>query len=254
MSVRSAFGIPSARSSADPHGSRGGRGADDDQRGRGDLVEASRGGGLGPAHRARRGRPLVGGDNGLERLTLHRADTLPLLRGDRRPIPSVPVQPGPEVEGDRLVDLPGVEQRVLLLVESVELGRAFIAGQGRGDEDERLRPPGIGQGEVERDAAAEGVADERHSLEGEVVEERPDVLDVGERPARERRLAEAPQIRSNDVVPPTKGLDLAVPEPAVAHAGMEEDDRGPVAEGVVGDLGAVDAGGAQLPGACCPSR
>jgi hypothetical protein len=47
-------------------------------------------------------------------------------------------------------------------------------------------------------------------------------------------------------VPLGERVDLAVPEPAVADGRVEEDDGRPVAGRLVGDLGAVEAGGAQL--------
>jgi hypothetical protein len=60
----------------------------------------------------------------------------------------------------------------------------------------------------------------------------------------------AAQVGSDDEVPLSERLDLAVPEPTVADARVQEDDGGPLARRVVGDLGAVDPGPAQLSFAC----
>jgi hypothetical protein len=83
-----------------------------------------------------------------------------------------------------------------------------------------------------------------------VVEQRADVLDVGERPAGKRRLAEAAEVRSNDAMALGEGVNLVVPEPAIADAGVKEDDRGPGSDLVVGDLGAVEGDRAQLSATC----
>jgi hypothetical protein len=60
----------------------------------------------------------------------------------------------------------------------------------------------------------------------------------------------AAQVGADDEVALGESLDLAVPEAPVAHARVQEDDGGPLAPRVVGDLGAVDAGAAQLSSAC----
>ena len=64
----------------------------------------------------------------------------------------------------------------------------------------------------------------------------------------------AAQVGSDDEVLLGERLDLAVPEPPVADARVQEDDGGPLSRRVVGDLGAVDPGPAQLSVACWASR
>ena len=225
MVARSAPGIR-RRGARRSSGSQGGR----TRTRRPAWARRPRGGGcrgrLGPGHRARRRRPLVGGDDGLEGLPLHRGDTRTRLRLNRCGVSSVAVQPGAEVELDGLVELARVEERVFLLVEGVELGRALIAGQRCGDEDERVGSLGMGKGEVERDPAAERVPDDGRPLDPEVVEEGADVLDVRKGPAGERRLSEAAQVWPYDLIPPDERFHLAVPEPPVADSRVEEDDRG----------------------------
>ena len=99
--------------------------------------------------------------------------------------------------------------------------------------------------EVERHAPAERVADERRALDPELVEERAHVLDVGEGDAGERRVAEAAQIGPDDAMLLGELIHEPVPEPPVAHAGVEEDERRAVTGRVVRELGAVDAGEGQ---------
>jgi hypothetical protein len=79
-----------------------------------------------------------------------------------------------------------------------------------------------------------------------MVEERREVVHVGERPARQRRVPVAAQVVANDEVPLGECADLAVPEPPVADGRVEEDDGRPLAGRVVGDLRAVEARRAQL--------
>jgi len=98
----------------------------------------------------------------------------------------------------------------------------------------------MSEGEVERDPAAERVADEGHARDFEVVEESANVLDVGERPARKRGVAEAAQVEADDEVALSERVELAVPEPPVADAGVEEDDGRPVSGHVKRDLRAVE--------------
>jgi hypothetical protein len=112
----------------------------------------------------------------------------------------------------------------------------------------------VRESDVDRDAPAEGVRDQRDAVDAEVVEERADVVDVGERPAGQRRLSEAAQVRADDAVDFRKGLELAGPEAPVADARVQERDRKPLAGRVVGELGAVDRGRAQLSLACAASR
>jgi hypothetical protein len=134
--------------------------------------------------------------------------------------------------------------------------RHFPAGQRRRGEEKRPHALRVSQGKVDRDAAAEGVRDQARFRDPEVVEERAEVVDVGEGPARERRLAVAAQVEADDEVALGERLDLVVPEAPVAYARVQEDD-GRVfgrARRVVGDLGAVEACPAQLSSACCASR
>jgi hypothetical protein len=166
--------------------------------------------------------------------------------GHRRRSASLPVQPRPQVELDRLVDASGVEQRVLGLVEGVQRGRALEPGQRRRDEDEGADPLGVREREVDRHPAAERVPDHRRALDAELVEKRPGVLHERERPCRERGGAEAAQVRAHDQAARRKRLELAVPQPPVANARVQEQQRGPAARSVVGDLGAVDPRRAQL--------
>jgi hypothetical protein len=83
-----------------------------------------------------------------------------------------------------------------------------------------------------------------------MVEESTDVLDVRERPARERRLAEAAEVRADDAVALGERRRLPVPEPPVADAGVEQEQSGAVTDRVVGDVGAVETDGAQCSCAC----
>jgi hypothetical protein len=77
---------------------------------------------------------------------------------------------------------------------------------------------------------------------------------VGEAPSREGRVAEPAEVEADDPVPLGEGLDLAVPEPAVADARVEEEGSGALADDVVGELGAVDPRRAQRSFACDASR
>jgi hypothetical protein len=223
---------------------------DDDERRRRHLAEARAGRRLAPGDRSRERGPLVGREDRLERQALHRGQTLADVGRHRRRFRAHPVQPGTDVQLDGLVDLAGVEKCVLLLVQGVERGRPFPAGQGGRDEEEREGALGVGQGEVDRDATPEGIGDEARLGDAQLVEERAEVVDVGERPTRKRRLAVAAQVGSDDEVLLGERLDLAVPEPPVADARVQEDDGGPFSRRVVGDVGAVDPGPAQLSFAC----
>lgn len=121
-----------------------------------------------------------------------------------------------------------------------------MPAERRGDEHERPRPPGVLEGEVERDLAAEGVADDAGALDPHVVEESGEVVHIGERPTGQRRVPVAAEVVADDAVPLGERRELPIPEPPVADGGVEEDDGRPVAGRVVGDLGAVEARGAQL--------
>jgi hypothetical protein len=54
-----------------------------------------------------------------------------------------------------------------------------------------------------------------------MVEERSNVVDVGERSARKRRVAAAAEVRADDVMVRGERVHLAVPKPPVADACME---------------------------------
>jgi hypothetical protein len=224
--------------------------ADDDERRRPHLAEARPGGRVAPGDRPwRRGRPISREDR-LERPALHRGQAFPDVGRHRSRFLAHPVEPGADAQRDGLVDLPGVEEPVLLLVEGIERGRPFPPGQGGSDEEEGPGALGMDEGEVDGDAPAEGVGDEARLGEVQLVEQRAEVVDVGEGPTRKRRLAVAAQVGSDDEVLLGECLDLAVPEPPVADARVQEDDGRALARRVVGDLGPVDPGPAQLGLAC----
>jgi hypothetical protein len=121
-----------------------------------------------------------------------------------------------------------------------------VPAEGGRDEDERPRPVRVLEGELERDLAAEGVADEGRGLDPQVVEEGCEVVDVGKRTARKRRLAVAAEVVADDEMAVGERGDLPVPEPPVAYRGVEEDDGRPFSARVVGDVRAVDVRRAQL--------
>jgi hypothetical protein len=118
------------------------------------------------------------------------------------------------------------------------------------DENERGDPFRVREREVDDDPPAEGVPDDRGGADPDVVEERAEVVDVGERPAGQWRLSEAAEIRAEDEVPLGEDVRLRLPEPAVADPGVDEDDRESVPAQVVRELGAVERCDAQA----CASR
>jgi hypothetical protein len=132
------------------------------------------------------------------------------------------------------VDLPRLEERVLLLVEGVERGRAFVARERAVHEDEGADALRVLEREVEADPPAERVPHERGAPDPQMVEERAQILDVGEGTAWKRRLAEPAEIGADDPVALGERLELLVPEAPVADPRVDEDDRRAVAALVVG--------------------
>ena len=83
---------------------------------------------------------------------------------------------------------------------------------------DELRP---GEHQLERDAAAEGAADDGDRS----VEQRRDVVDVGDRPRLQRRVAVAREVGCDDAVAGgPERFDLRCPHPPVGDARVEEED------------------------------
>ena len=91
------------------------------------------------------------------------------------------------------------------------------------------------QGELERDFGTERAADDRRPVDPGLVEHLAEVVDVRERPARVRRLAEAAEVDSDDAVVAREHRHLAAPHPPVGDPLVYEQDCRPVAVRLVRD-------------------
>ena len=159
--------------------------ADEHERRRADLAQ--------PAERGRVERaPLgiglrcVGVELQLERALLHLADERAHARVDIVRLPLGPVDPRPQVELDRGVDVARVEQGVLLLAERLHLVREVPAADRGADQHERGDAIGMREREVERVLAAERGADHGRPPHTLGVEQRDEVVHVRERARLER--------------------------------------------------------------------
>ena len=167
----------------------------------------------------RRVGPLVGRDLDVERPALH--------PGQQRAGVVVGVRPEPrvDVESDRAVDVAGLDEALLLLVEGLGRGRRSNPAKAGTEQHQRGHPVRVGRRHLQRHAAAEGRADERGGPDALVVEEADDLGHVRERPRGEGSVAVPGEVRGEDPVPLGQHGDLRRPHPTVGDAGVEEDDR-----------------------------
>src|SRR3546814_3343391 len=99
-------------------------------------------------------------------------------------------------------------------------------GRGRGCPGDRRRhqedaggAAGMGEREVDGDAAALGAADERRLVDVEPVQHRQQVVDVGEGLSLSARLAEAAAVVGDDAMAWRELVELRLPHAAVGDAG-----------------------------------
>ena len=161
----------------------------------------------------------------LERVPLHLADRRPHGRVDVGGRAARPVDPHPQVELGRRVEVSARDGLVLGRAVRAHRLRPLEARQPGPDEDERAHELGPHDRELERDAAAERAADERGARDREPVEQRRDVDREAERRALDRRPPEAGQVATDERVPARERGPLRLPDPAVRDPGVDEDDR-----------------------------
>ena len=185
-------------------------GADDDERGSGDRPQPLDRLGLGP-----RPRLIVQGQLQLVRAQRHRLGQLAHLRRRLRAEPQLCLLLRCAREVARC------EQRLLRREARLGRLRPLPAADARADEHEALDELRPGEHQLERDAAAEGAADDGDRS----VEQRRDVVDVGDRPRLQRRVAVAREVGCDDAVAGgPERFDLRCPHPPVGDARVEEED------------------------------
>ena len=167
----------------------------------------------------RRVGPLVGRDLDVERPALH--------PGQQRAGVVVGVRPEPrvDVESDRAVDVAGLDEALLLLVEGLGRGRRSDPAEAGTEQHQRGNPVRVGRRHLQRHPAAERRArrTRRPRCPGRRGSRRP-------RPRSRAALARAERRRTREVrcehpVPLGESGDLPRPHPSVGDAGVEEDDR-----------------------------
>ena len=168
-------------------------------------------------------------------MPLHRSDEVAhvgvdvlgaAVRADR---PQLDVHLGRPVEVTGLV-------RLLLGLPAFPHGlRPLPVAKGRRAEDERGDPLRVGERELERHPPAERPADHGRSFDPELVEHVAEILDVRERRARIRRLAEAAQVDGDDRPFARQDGNLAAPHPPVGDPLVHEEHRRSAASDVVRD-------------------
>ena len=135
--------------------------------------------------------------------------------------------PGVDVGLDRGVEVTRVECRRLRIDEGSQVRghRGEEAAAGRREEERRHAVDG-GQGELDRHTSAHGGPDDVAALDAESVEQRQQVGDVVERaPGSRRGIAEAPQVRPDDVEAGRERRPLGVPHPPVGDPRVDEEHR-----------------------------
>ena len=101
---------------------------------------------------------------------------------------------------------------------------------GRRNEDEGTRPARIGEADLDRDLAAERVADDDGLVDPERAPEAPDHAGVEVDRVRRVRLGRAPvprQIRCDDPPAAREGRDRVLPVGVGRRDAVEEDERRP---------------------------
>ena len=124
-----------------------------------------------------------------------------------------------------------------------------MAAQAGSDEHERRDELRTGDGDVERDRAAERDADESGGRERQALHQADQVAGVRERAAGRRRLTEAAHVVADRPMHRRKGRPLGLPHAAVGDALVDEDDRRAFARDLVVQLDLRRLGHA---GASCP--
>ncbi len=108
-------------------------------------------------------------------------------------------------------------------------------GHAGADQDEPIDHLRMGNGEVDGDAGAKGVPDERGVLDPQVAQERAEVLVVSPRPIRRGRLAVAGHVEGDDPVAARERVHLRLPGTVIEHPAMDEDHCVPPAGHLVED-------------------
>ncbi len=120
------------------------------------------------------------------------------------------------------------------------------AAEPRRGEDEPVHHLGMGEGEVDRDAAPARKADQGGTPDVESAEEGAQILVMLEGRVRRPGLAIATQVVADNPVLLRERKELRVPHTPVEVPGVEQDDDRPAACGVVEEVGTVDDGRASI--------